>query len=73
MDIIAFLTPYPAWIKIALAIGVLCIFAAVVGMVFTPVPKSTAQTPAGGGTVNIISNDQKGGVTAHTVNTDKPK
>ena len=73
MDVIAFLTPYPGWIKIALAIGALCIFVGIVGMIFTPVPKATTESPSSGGTVNVISNDQKGGVTAHTVNTNKSK
>lgn len=71
MDVIAFLTPYPVWIKIVLVIGALCIFAAVVGMIFTSVPKSTAQTPGAAG-VNVTSNNQKGGITANTVNTSKP-
>jgi hypothetical protein len=71
MDIIAFLTPYPAWIKILFAIGAFCVFAAVVGMIFTSIPKSTAETPSSG-TVNVTSNNQKGGVTANTVNTNKP-
>lgn len=72
MDVIAFLTPYPSWIKILFAIGGLCIFAAVVGMVFTSVPKSTAETSSDGTSVSVTSNNQKGGITANTVNTNKP-
>jgi hypothetical protein len=70
MEWITFLAPYPAWIKILFAVGAICIFTAVIGMVFTTVPKSRAETP--GGSVNVTSNNQRGGITANTVNTGKP-
>lgn len=71
MDIIAFLTPYPAWIKILLVVGVLCAVAAIAGMVFTPVTRANEKSDTGGGAVNITSHGQQGGITAHTVNSEK--
>ena len=68
MEWITFLAPYPVWIKILFAAGAVCIFAAVLGMIFTSVPKShDAWTES----VNVTSNNQKGGVTANKVNVGK--
>lgn len=70
MEWIAFLAPYPPWIKILFAVGAVCIFVALIGMVFTSVPKPSAEVP--GGSINVTSNNQKGGITANTVKIDKP-
>lgn len=70
MDLIGLLSPYPLWIKLLASVGVLCIVSAGIGMLFTSVPKKA--DPGGGGTVSVTSNNQKGGITANTVNTPKP-
>jgi hypothetical protein len=69
MDAITFISAYPAWIKILFSVGALCIFVAGLGMVFTTVPKASAD--AAGGSVSVTSNNQKGGITANKVNIGK--
>jgi hypothetical protein len=71
MEWITFLTPYPFWIKLMLTLGVVCWVVAGIGMIFTP-NATTKAAKNGGGDINITSHDQHGGITAHTVNDNKP-
>jgi hypothetical protein len=68
---IAFLSPYPAWIKLFLVAGVVLWLIAGIGMLFTSSQSSVAIDSSGSGTVNITSHNQSGGITANSVNTNK--